>query len=492
MHSLKRYGTHPPHKQNNKDFAHMNVVTRFAPSPTGYLHIGGARTALFNWLFARHHGGTFLLRIEDTDRERSNDDAVEKIYDGLKWLELDWDGDAISQFSRVERHREVAQQLLDEGKAYYCYCTPDELTAMREIARSEGRTVAYDRRWRDNDATPPSDVKPVIRLKAPLEGDTVIQDAVQGEVTVSNSVIDDLVLMRGDGTPTYMLAVVVDDHDMGVTHAIRGDDHLTNAFRQSVIYDAMGWDTPIFAHIPLIHGSDGKKLSKRHGALAADSYRDEGFLPEAMRNYLLRLGWGHGDDEFIPTDKAIEWFGLDGIGKAAARFDTQKLTALNYEYIRQADDKRLTDLVLPLIEKDLGDDFNTSGAIWLTQGMPGLKERAKTLLELATSAAFYMRSLPFTYNDKALKLMNKGNAKELLAKFVAALETVSDWTQENLEQAAKALSESEEVGLGKIAQPIRVALTGSTVSPSVFEVMAVLGRDETVKRLSTEPANQAE
>jgi len=470
----------------------MNVVTRFAPSPTGYLHIGGARTALFNWLFARHHGGQFLLRIEDTDRERSTDDAVDKIYEGLKWLELDWDGDAVSQFSQVKRHAEVAQQLLDEGKAYYCYCTPEELAEMREEARAEGRTVAYDRRWRDSDATPPADVKPVIRLKAPLDGETTIQDAVQGEVTISNENIDDMVLMRGDGTPTYMLAVVVDDHDMGVTHAIRGDDHLTNAFRQKVIYEALGWDTPTFAHIPLIHGSDGKKLSKRHGALAADSYKDEGFLPEAMRNYLLRLGWGHGDDEFIPTDKAIEWFNLDGIGKSPARFDTQKLTALNYEYIRQSDDARLAEMVLPLIEKDLNEDYNAPGKGWLVAGMPGLKERAKTLLELAESASFYMRALPFTYNDKALKLINKGNAKELLAKFVACLETVSDWTQENLEQAAKDLSEKEEVGLGKIAQPIRVALTGSTVSPSVFEVMTVLGRDETVKRLTSEPANQEE
>ncbi|WP_417789045.1 glutamate--tRNA ligase [Terasakiella pusilla] len=470
----------------------MTVVTRFAPSPTGYLHIGGARTALFNWLFARHHGGKFLLRIEDTDRERSTDDAVQKIYDGLNWLGLDWDGEAVSQFSRVARHAEVAKQLLDEGKAYYCYCTPEELTEMREKARAEGRTVAYDRRWRDSDATPPSDVKPVIRLKAPLEGETVIRDAVQGEVTVSNDKIDDMVLMRGDGTPTYMLAVVVDDHDMGVTHAIRGDDHLTNAFRQKVIYDAMGWETPQFAHIPLIHGSDGKKLSKRHGALAADSYREDGFLPEAMRNYLLRLGWGHGDDEFIPTEKAIEWFNLEGIGRSPARFDTAKLTALNFEYIRQADNQRLADLVLPLIENELGESMNKDGVDWLVAGMPGLKDRAKTLLELAASAAFYLRALPFTYDDKALKLINKGDAKELLSKFVASLETVSDWTQENLENAAKQLAESEEVGLGKIAQPIRVALTGSTVSPSVFEVMAVIGREETTKRLSTGPANQGE
>lgn len=470
----------------------MSVVTRFAPSPTGYLHIGGARTALFNWLFARHHNGKFLLRIEDTDRERSTDEAVQKIFDGLKWLDLDWDGDAISQFERKDRHAEVAQQLLAEGKAYYCYCTPEELTEMREKARAEGRTVAYDRRWRDSDATPPEGIKPVIRLKAPLDGETVVEDSVQGKVTVSNDKIDDMVLMRGDGTPTYMLAVVVDDHDMGVTHAIRGDDHLTNTFRQKVIYDAMGWQTPQFAHIPLIHGADGKKLSKRHGALAADSYRDEGFLPEAMCNYLLRLGWGHGDDEFIPRDKAIEWFDLTGIGKAPARFDTAKLTALNFDYMRQAEDSRLFDLVFPLIEQQLGDDMNKDGKDWLLAGMPGLKDRAKTLLELAASASFYVRTLPFTYDDKALKLMNKGNAKELLEKFVVCLETVSDWSQENLENVAQSFAQAEEVGLGKVAQPVRVALTGSTVSPSVFEIMAVLGRQETVRRLTSEPANQGE
>jgi len=470
----------------------MTVVTRFAPSPTGYLHIGGARTALFNWLYARHHNGKFLLRIEDTDRERSTDDAVEKIFDGLEWLGLDWDGDVVSQFERCERHAEVARQLIEEGKAYYCYCTPEELTQMREEARAQGRTVAYDRRWRDCDAPPPEGVKPVVRLKAPLEGETVIQDAVQGEVTISNDKIDDMILLRGDGTPTYMLAVVVDDHDMGVTHAIRGDDHLTNAFRQKVIYDAMGWQTPQFAHIPLIHGSDGKKLSKRHGALAASSYREEGFLPEAMCNYLLRLGWGHGDDEFIPRDKAIEWFDLDGIGKAPARFDTAKLTALNFDYMRQADDSYLAQQIIPMIQQDLGDAFNEDGQDWLIAGMPGLKDRAKTLLELATSAAFYMRRLPFTYDAKALKLINKGNARELLEKFVSSLEEVSEWTQPNLETAAKSLAENQEVGLGKIAQPVRVALTGSTVSPSVFEVMAVLGRDETVRRLTTDAANQGE
>lgn len=468
----------------------MSVVTRFAPSPTGYLHIGGARTALFNWLFARHHGGQFLLRIEDTDRKRSTDDAVEKIFEGLKWLGLDWDGEAISQFGRVARHQEVAEQLLREGKAYYCYCTPEELNEMRDIARTQGRTVAYDRRWRDSDATPPAGIDPVIRLKAPLEGETVIQDSVQGEVKVSNRDIDDMVLMRGDGTPTYMLAVVVDDHDMGVTHAIRGDDHLTNAFRQKVIYDAMGWDVPQFAHIPLIHGPDGKKLSKRHGALGAEAYRDEGFLPEAMRNYLLRLGWGHGDDEFIPTEKAIEWFDLDGIGKAPARFDLQKLTSLNFEYMRQADNAYLADLILPRLQSDLAEAFNPKGKDWLVGGMAGLKDRAKTLIDLAESAKFYVRTLPFEYDAKALKLYQKDGSKDMLRVFSEKLETVESWTQENLEQVAKELAESLEMGLGKVAQPVRCALTGSTVSPSVFEIMAVLGRDETLARLQSEPVNE--
>lgn len=470
----------------------MTVVTRFAPSPTGYLHIGGARTALFNWLYAKHCGGKFLLRIEDTDRERSSDDAVQKIYEGLQWLGLDWDGDAISQFARVERHAEVAQQLLNEGKAYYCYASPEELAEMRERARAEGRTVAYDRRWRDSNMTPPEGTAPVIRLKAPLDGETIIQDAVQGEVRVANDKIDDMVLMRADGTPTYMLAVVVDDHDMGVTHAIRGDDHLTNAFRQKVIYDAMGWDTPVFAHIPLIHGNDGKKLSKRHGALGAESYRDQGFLPEAMRNYLLRLGWGHGDEEFIPTEKAIDLFDLNGIGKAAARFDMAKLTALNFDYMRVADNQRLTDLITPLLQQSLGEQFNEQGVAWLTAGMDGLKDRAKTILELADNAVFYVQTLPFSYDEKATKLINKGNALELLATFVAAAKEITDWSQTALESCAKAVAEQQEVGLGKIAQPIRVALTGTTVSPSVFEVMAVLGREETLRRLTTPPAESAD
>ncbi|MBC7135504.1 MAG: glutamate--tRNA ligase, partial [Oceanibaculum nanhaiense] len=340
----------------------MTVVTRFAPSPTGFLHIGGGRTALFNWLYARHTGGKFLLRIEDTDRARSTEDAVQAIFDGLKWLGLDWDDEAVMQFARAGRHAEVAHELLAQGKAYRCYASPEELTAMREQAKAEGRPVRYDGRWRDRpDSDAPAGVAPVIRLKAPQTGQTIIQDMVQGEVTVANEQLDDFVLLRGDGTPTYMLSVVVDDHDMGITHVIRGDDHLNNAFRQTQLYQAMGWDVPHFAHIPLIHGPDGAKLSKRHGALGVEAYRDMGFLPEAMRNYLLRLGWGHGDEEIIPTDKAIEWFDLDAVGRSASRFDMAKLENLNAHYLREADDTRLATLILPMLEEKLGRPVDDSG-----------------------------------------------------------------------------------------------------------------------------------
>ena len=467
----------------------MTVVTRFAPSPTGYLHIGGARTALFNWVFARSRGGKFLLRIEDTDRARSTDDAVRAIYEGLEWLGLDWDGDAISQFARRERHKEVALQLLAEGKAYKCYCTPEELAEMREKAKAEGRSPGYDGRWRDSTETPPEGVDPVIRFKAPQEGETVIEDLVQGKVTVANRELDDMVLLRADGTPTYMLAVVVDDHDMGVTHAIRGDDHLNNAFRQAQLYFAMGWELPLFAHIPLIHGSDGKKLSKRHGALGVEAYRDMGILPEAMRNYLLRLGWGHGDDEIFSDEQAREWFDTDGIGKAPARLDLDKLNSLNFHYIKKSDDTDLANKVLPLISGKLGDGFVPDLEPCLVKGMAGLKERAKTLLELADNAAFYVRKLPFTYDEKALNLFRKDGSADVLAGFGQNLEALADWNQEILENTAKSFGEKHDLKLGKVAQPLRVALTGSTVSPSVFEIMAVLGREETLKRLKTGPVN---
>ncbi len=461
----------------------MTVVTRFAPSPTGFLHIGGARTALFNWLFAKHHGGQFLLRIEDTDRKRSSQEAVDAIFEGLKWLGLEWDGDAVSQFSRIERHTEVANKLLAEGKAYHCYCSPDELAEMRELAKQEKRPIRYDGRWRDRDpAEAPEGVAPVVRLKAPQEGETVIDDLVQGKVTVSNRQLDDMILLRADGTPTYMLAVVVDDHDMGVTHAIRGDDHLNNAFRQKQIYQAMGWETPAFAHIPLIHGSDGAKLSKRHGALGVEAYRDMGFLPEAVCNYLLKLGWGHGDDEIISTEQAIEWFDVGGIGKAAARFDTDKLTALNGHYIRTADNQRLAGLVIQNLKTTLGDAFDENGEDRLVAGMEGLKERAKTINELAESAEFYVRKLPLPMTEKAAKLLD-AEGLDVLQRLEPKLSAIADWTEAEIESTIRAFSEEEDLKFGKVAQPLRSVLTGTTKSPGIFEVLLVLGKEESLLRL---------
>jgi glutamyl-tRNA synthetase len=456
----------------------MPVITRFAPSPTGYLHIGGARTALFNWLFARHHGGQFLLRIEDTDRARSTEDAVAKIFDGMTWLGLDWDGEPIFQFARAARHAEVARQLLAEGKAYHCYCSQDELAAIREKQKAEGQPMRYPGVWRDRAASEaPAGVPGVIRLKAPQDGETIIADLVQGEVRVANQQLDDMVLLRADGTPTYMLSVVVDDHDMGITHVIRGDDHLTNAFRQFQLYKACGWDVPVFAHIPLIHGPDGAKLSKRHGALGAETYRDMGFLPEAMRNYLLRLGWSHGDEEIISTEQAVEWFDLDAVGRSPARFDLARLTTLNGHYLRLAEDDRLTSLVL----ERLGSvDALAAGRI--RAGMPGLKDRAKTLVELAESAAFYLKTRPLALDDKAAKLLDEGGRADL-AGFARRLADVTPWTREALEEAARLYAEAQGTKLGKVAQPLRAALTGSSVSPPIFEVMEVLGKDESLGRI---------
>ncbi|NQV84460.1 MAG: glutamate--tRNA ligase [Rhodospirillales bacterium] len=466
----------------------MTVVTRFAPSPTGFLHIGGARTALYNWLFARHHaqfgsGGRFLLRIEDTDRKRSNDEAVSAIYDGLTWLGLDWDGDAVSQFSNAARHVEIAERLLTEGKAYKCYCSAEELQEMRDTARAEGRSMRYDGRWRDRDPVEaPGGVAPVIRMKAPLVGETVIPDLVQGEVTVANDQLDDMVLLRADGTPTYMLAVVVDDHDMAVTHVIRGDDHLTNAFRQFQIYRLLGWDVPEFAHIPLIHGADGAKLSKRHGALGVEAYRDMGFLPEALCNYLLRLGWSHGDDEIISSDQAIEWFGLDTVGRGAARFDIDKLTSLNGSYIRQADDARLVELILPTLKKTLGNQLSEDTERRLTRGMAGLKERAKTIPALSESAEIYARVRPFELDEKALSLV-EGEGRDHLQNLANLLAEHEEWRADGLQDTVRAYAEGGDIKLGKAAQPLRAALTGRAVSPSIFEVMEILGRDETLGRL---------
>ena len=462
----------------------MTVITRFAPSPTGFLHIGGARTALFNWLYARNMGGKFLLRVEDTDRKRSNEEAVDAILNGMKWLGLDWDGDTVYQFSRAQRHKEVAEELLAKGKAYYCYCSKEELDAMREKAMAEKKPLRYDGTWRDRDPEDaPKDVKPVIRLKAPIEGETILEDMVQGKVVVKNSEQDDMIILRSDGTPTYMLAVVVDDHDMGVTHIIRGDDHLTNATRQQMIYDAMGWDVPNFAHIPLIHGSDGAKMSKRHGATGVESYRDMGYLPEAMRNYLLRLGWSHGDDEIITTEQAIKWFNTKNIGKSPARFDFQKLDNINGHYIRQADDTHLLDLITPLIEEATGKPLNPISQQWIGKGIDSLKQRAKTLKELSDSALFYAQAPSSPQTPKAEKALNE-DGKKIIKDAVIELEKIDNWEKDNIEQAMRKLSEDLNLGLGKIMGSVRAAITGSHVSPSMFEVIEILGREETVKRLA--------
>jgi glutamyl-tRNA synthetase len=463
----------------------MTVVTRFAPSPTGFLHIGGARTALFNWLFARHHGGRFLLRVEDTDRRRSTEEARAAILDGLSWLGLDWDGDVVYQSTRAERHAEVAREMLAAGSAYHCYCSPEELAEMREAAKREGRRALYDGRWRDRDPSEaPAGVDPVLRLKAPREGDTVIADGVQGEVRVENAQLDDMVLMRADGTPTYMLAVVVDDHDMGITHVIRGDDHLNNAFRQTQIYRALSWDVPLFAHIPLIHGSDGAKLSKRHGALGVDAYRDMGMLPAAVRNYLLRLGWSHGDDEIISTEQAVEWFDLGGIGRSPARFDLAKLTSINAHYLREMDDAVLADAVLPRIESALGHAVDEAGRRRLVAGMAGLKPRAETLNDLAEAALFYARTAPLPMEDKAAKLLGE-DGRAVLAGTLPLLEDLTDWSEASIEAALRGFVESADppIKFGQLAQPMRAALTGSTTSPGLFEVLAALGKEEALDRL---------
>jgi len=461
----------------------MSVVTRFAPSPTGYLHIGGARTALFNWLFARHHGGKVLLRIEDTDRQRSTTPAIEAIIDGLDWLGLDFDGDPIFQFARAARHAEVARQMLASGHAYLCYCTPKELAAMREQQKAEGKPMRYDGRWRDRDPKDaPAGIAPVTRLKAPQSGETVVQDRVQGEVRVGNEQLDDMVLLRGDGTPTYMLSVVVDDHDMGITDIIRGDDHLTNTFRQVQIYRSMGWSVPNFAHIPLIHGPDGAKLSKRHGALGVEAYRDMGYLPEALRNYLLRLGWAHGDEEIISTEQAIAWFDLDGVGRSPSRFDFAKLDNLNGHYIRGFDDARLVALVLPRLEKRLGHAVDDIGRARLLAGMPGLKERAKTLEQLADNALFYVRQRPLPIDAKATSLLTP-EARQTLGRAVAALTSVEPWDVVAIEAAVRDFAAAENLKLGQVAQPLRAALAGSATSPGIFDVAAVLGRAETLGRI---------
>jgi glutamyl-tRNA synthetase len=457
------------------DLSASNVVTRFAPSPTGFLHIGGARTALFNWLFARHHRGKFLLRIEDTDKARSTQPAIDAIIDGMSWLGLDWDGETWFQSEFAGRHAEVARQLLASGHAYRCWMSAEELAAAREEAQQERRPFRIRSPWRDR-SDGAQDQPFVVRLKAPLDGETLIDDQVQGKVVVQNAEIDDFVLLRSDGSPTYMLAVVVDDHDMGVTHVIRGDDHLNNAFRQLAIIRAMGWPEPVYGHVPLIHGQDGAKLSKRHGALGVDTYRDElGILPEALFNYLLRLGWGHGDDEYISRDDAISWFGLDHVGRSPSRFDIRKLENLNGHYLREADPARLASLVAPRIP---GSD-----PALLTRAMPVLTPRAKDLSELADGAAFLFKQRPIDVDDKAASLL-EGDARALLDQVRLSLSNLPDWTAEAAEQAVRGVAETQGVKLGQVAQPLRAALTGRATSPGIFDVLVLLGREESLARLA--------
>ena len=464
------------------------VVTRFAPSPTGFLHIGGGRTALFNWLYARRYGGKMLLRIEDTDRERSTAAAIAAIIDGLTWLGLPWDGEIVFQFSRAARHRQIAEQLLAAGKAYRCYASPEELTEMREAARREGRSKLYDGRWRDRDPSEaPPGVKPVIRLRAPLTGEIAIEDQVQGRVVWQNSDLDDLVLLRSDGNPTYMLAVVVDDHDMNVTHIIRGDDHLTNGARQKHIYEALGWNVPIMAHIPLIHGPDGSKLSKRHGALGVDAYRAMGYLPAAMRNYLVRLGWAHGDQEIFSTEEMIAAFDLPQIGRSPARFDFAKLESLNGHYIRASADADLIaalEGLLPHIAggQELASKMTPALRGKLLMAMPGLKERAKTLVELFDATRFLWASRPLDLNDQAKALLTP-EAKTVTAALLPELAAITEWTPAAIETVVRGYAERAGFKLGAVAQPLRAALTGRTTSPPIFDVLAVLGKDESLARL---------
>ncbi|MFT0861658.1 glutamate--tRNA ligase [Ancylobacter sp. G4_0304] len=470
------------------------VVTRFAPSPTGFLHIGGARTALFNWLYARAKGGTMLLRIEDTDRQRSTPEAIEAIIDGLKWLGIDWSGDVVYQFARAARHREAVEQMIAAGRAYPCYATAQELEEMRELARKEGRAPRYDGRWRDRDPSEaPAGAKPAIRLKAPTEGETVIDDLVQGRVVFQNKELDDLVLLRSDGTPTYMLSVVVDDHDMDVTHIIRGDDHLTNAARQTQIYHALGWQAPKMAHIPLIHGPDGAKLSKRHGALGVDAYRAMGYLPAALRNYLVRLGWSHGDQEIFSTEEMSTLFDLDRVGRSAARFDFAKLENINGHYMRATPDAELVaaiDALIPYLPDGaaLASALTPERKAQLLAAMPGLKERAKTLVELIDSASYIWRARPLAMEDKASALLTP-DARRLLAAAGTELKAVSDWTAAGTEAAVRKAAETAGVKLGAIAQPLRAAMTGRTTSPGIFDVLAVLGKEEALARLADQTAS---
>ena len=464
------------------------VITRFAPSPTGYLHIGGARTALFKWLNAKHTGGKMLLRIENTDQARSTEGAILAILDGLRWLELDWDGEPVYQLTRAERHREIAEQLLAQGNAYRCYASPAELQAMRDKARAEGRAPGYDGTWRHSDPSEaPTSIEPAIRFKAPREGETVIEDRVQGRVVFANKDLDDLVILRSDGTPTYNLSGVVDDHDMGITHVIRGDDHLTNAARQSQIFKALGWDTPIYAHVPLIHGPDGAKLSKRHGALGVEAYRVMGYLPAALRNYLVRLGWSHGDAEIMSTEEMVAWFDLDAIGRSAARFDFAKLENLNGHYLRAAPDADIVARLKALIPElpngaALLERIGKVGWAKLERAMLGLKERAKTLVELIDNAGFLFVQRPIELDQAASKVLDNVG-REMLCALLPRLEGVNPWTPAGLEGAVRGFADETGVKLGKAAQPLRAALTGRSTSPGIFDVLDVLGREESLARI---------
>lgn len=467
----------------------MTIVTRFPPSPTGFMHIGTARTALFNWLYARKNGGKMLFRIEDTDRERYDPAHVDAIVSGMKWLELDWDGEIVSQFERRHRHAEVAHMLLEKGMAYYCYCSPEELEAMREKAKAEGQATFYDRRWRDSTQTPPKDIKPVIRIKAPLVSENpensfmVVDDKVQGTVNVPLEQMDDFIILRSDGTPTYLLAVVVDDHDYGVTHVIRGDDHLNNTFRQNLIYDAMGWTTPVYAHLPLILGPDGTKMSKRHGAASVDEYRAMGYLPEAMRNYLLRLGWSHGDEDIISTTRALELFDLSGIGRSPARFDFAKLDNVNAHYMKECDNARLMAIAEPLYKERHGLALNEDSKALILAGIDELKSRAKTVIQFVDESAFYAKAVPLDYDESAQKALAEAGPETLKALY-NELEKPGDFTAAEIQNACKIVATTIAEGkIGKIAMPLRAALTGRTVSPTVFAVAAILGRDESLKRL---------
>ena len=459
------------------------VVTRFAPSPTGFLHIGGARTALYNWLYAKANGGTFLLRIEDTDKERSTDAAVEAILDGMSWLDLDWEGDPISQASRADRHRDIGAELLASGNAYHCYATPEENQAAREAARAEGKQFLGDL-WRDKSpAEAPAGRDPVLRLKMPRDGSFTLHDAVQGDVTVSNSVLDDLVILRADGSPTYMLSVVADDHDMGVTHVIRGDDHLNNTFKQIKIYEAMGWDLPTFAHIPLIHGVDGKKLSKRHGALGVDAYRDMGFVADAVVNYLLRLGWSHGDDELISRSQAIDWFNLDGIGKGAARFDFDKLDSLNALYLRDMAPEAVLEAIKPALIEQLGRPLQSQEEERILAVMPALTERAKRLPDVALGATLFCNMMALPMDGQALQKL-KDDAAVHVKAVATALENCSDWTEENIKGTLKTVAENAGVKMGAVMQPVRLALTGGIAFGDLTTLIVVLGEDMALERLN--------